>query len=64
MKMMLIPIAIITFETVSKSFERGLKKLEIRRRIESMKTTALFRSTRILRKVLESRGYMLSLTLK
>ena len=53
MKLTVIPVVIGTLGTVPKGLERGLEELEIRERIEIIETTALLRSTRILRRVLE-----------
>ena len=55
MRLTVIPIVVGPFWMVLKGLERGLKELEISRRIET-KITALLRSARILRKVLETRG--------
>ena len=52
MRVTVIPIVIGVLGTVSKGLERGLEELEIEGRIETMQTTALLRSVRILRKVL------------
>ena len=48
---------------VPKGLERRGKELEIRGRIETIQTTALLRSVRILRRVLETGGDLLSLRL-
>ena len=58
MKVTVIPIAIVAFGTVTKGLVRRLEDLEIRRRVETIKTTALLRSTRIL-SVLETYGDLL-----
>ena len=49
MKVMIIPILIGALGLV-----QGLEDLEIRGRVETIQTTALFRSAKILRKVLET----------
>ena len=54
MKVTVIPIAADTLETVTKNLEKRLEELEIRGRIETIQTTALLRSARILRRVLET----------
>ena len=54
MKMMVIPIVIGSLETIPKGLEIGLEDLEIRGRAETIETTALLRSARILRRVLET----------
>ncbi len=52
--MTVIPIVIGALGTVMKGLIKGLKDLEIRSRVDSIKTTALLRSARILRRVLET----------
>ena len=47
-----IPIVIGALDTVTKGLVQGLVDLEIRGRVETIKTTALLRSARILRRVL------------
>ena len=64
MKVTVIPIVIGALGTVTKGLIQGLKDLEIRGRVETIQTTALLRSARILRRVLETRGDLLSLRLK
>ena len=54
MKVMIIPIVIGALCTVTKGLVQGLKGLEIRGRVETIQTTALLRSDRILRRVLET----------
>ncbi len=49
------------FGIVTKGLVLGLDDLEIRGRVETIQTTALLRSARILRRVLEICGYLLSL---
>ena len=51
MKVTVIPIVI---GTVTKGLVQRLEDLEIRGRVETIKTTALLRSARILRRVLET----------
>ena len=51
MKVTVILIVIGTLGTVTKGLVKGLEDLEIR---ETIQTTALLRSARILRKVLEA----------
>ena len=63
MKVTFIPIIIGTLGTVTKGLLKGLDDLEIRGREETIQTTALLRSARILRRVLETWGDMLSLKL-
>ena len=54
MKVTLIPIIIDVLLTVTKGLIEGLEDLEIRGRAETIQTTALLRSARILRRVLET----------
>ena len=49
-----MPIVIGAFDTVTKRLVQGLVDLEIRRRVETIQTTTLIRSARILRRVLET----------
>ena len=54
MKMTIIPIVIGTLGTVTKGFVQGLEDLEITGRVVTIQTTALLRSARMLRRVLET----------
>ena len=54
MKVTVIPIVIGALGTIPKGLVKGLKELEIEGRAETIQTTALLRSTRILRRVLET----------
>ena len=63
MKVAVIPIVIDALGTVNKILVQGLEDLEIRGRMEIIQTTALLRSLRILRRVLETWGVLLSLKL-
>ena len=54
MKVTVIPIIIGALDTVTKGLVQGLEDLEIRGRVETIQTTALLRSVRILRRVLET----------
>ena len=49
------------FGTILKGSEKDLEQLEIGRKIKLIQITKLFRTTRILRRVLETRGDLLSL---
>ena len=60
-KVTIIPIIIGALGTVTKWLVKGLEDSDIRRWIESIQTTAPLRSARILRKVLETWGDLLSL---
>ena len=48
----IIPNVIGAFGTVSKGFLKGLEDLEVGGRVETIQTTALFRTDIILRRVL------------
>ena len=49
-----IPIVIGALGTVTKGLIKGLENLERSRRVETIQTTALLRSARILRRVRET----------
>ena len=51
---MIKPIVIGALVTVTKGLVLGLEDLEITGRVETVQTTALLRSVRILRRVLET----------
>ena len=54
MKLTVIPIVIGALDTVTKGLVQGQENLEKRGRVETILTTALLRSARILRRVLLS----------
>ena len=54
MKVTIVPIVIGALGTVTKRLLKGLEDLEIGRRVETIQTTALLRTARILRRVLET----------
>ena len=54
MKVTIIPIVIGALVTATKGLVQGQEDLEIRGRVETIQTTALLRSTIILRRVLET----------
>ena len=54
MKVTIVPIVIGALDTVTKGLLRGLKDLEVGRRVETIQTTVLLRTARILRRVLET----------
>ena len=60
MKVTIVLIVISAFSTVAKESLKGLKDLEVGGRIETIQMTALLRTFRILRKVLETWGDLLS----
>ena len=64
MKVTIIPIVIGAFGTVSKGLLKGLEDLEVDDRVETIQTTALLKTARILRRVLETWGDLLSLKLQ
>ena len=51
---MIVPIMIGAFGTVTKGLNKGLEDLEVGRRVETIQTTALLRTARILIRVLET----------
>ena len=57
----IIPILIGAFGTVTKGLLKGLEDLEVGGWVETIQTTALLRTARILRRVLETWGDLLSL---
>ena len=64
MKVTIIPIVIGAFGTVTKGLLKGLENLEVERRAETIQTTALLRTARLLRRVLETGGDLLSVKLQ
>ena len=56
MKVTVIPIVNVALGTVTKGLVQGLEVLEIRGRVETIQTTALLRSARILRRIQEAWG--------
>ena len=63
-KVTMMPIVIGAHGTVTKGLVRKLEDLEIRGRVETIQTTALLRSARIPRGVLQTWGDLLSLKFK
>ena len=59
----IIPIVIGVFRTVTKGLQKGLEDLEVGKQVKTIQTTTLLRTARILRRVLESWGDLLSLKL-
>ena len=49
----IIPIVIGAFGTVTKRLLKGLEDFEVGRRVETIQTTKLLRTARLLRRVLE-----------
>ena len=64
MKVTIVPIVIGAFGTITKGLLKGLEDLEIGGRVETIQTTALLRTARIPRRVLETWGDLLSLKLR
>ena len=64
MKVTIILIVIGAFRTVTKGLLKGLEDLEVGGRVDTIQTTALLKTSRILRSVLETWGYLLSLNLQ
>ena len=54
MKVTIIPIVIGAFGTVTKRLIKGLVDLEVGRLVETIQTTTLLKTARILRRVLET----------
>ena len=52
MKVTIVPIVIGAFGTITKGLLKGLEDLEVGGRVETIQTTALLRTARILRRVL------------
>ena len=63
MKVTIIPIVIGAFGAVIKGLLKGPDELEIGGRVETIQTTVLLKTARILRKVLETWRDLLSLNL-
>ena len=64
MQVTIIPIVIGAFGTVTKGLLKGLEDLEVGGRVETIHTTTLLRTARILRRVLVTWGDLLSLRLQ
>ena len=64
MQVTIIPIVIGAFGTVTKGLLKELEDMEVGGRVETIQTTALLRTARILRRVLETWGDLLSLRLQ
>ena len=54
MKVTIIPIVIGAFGAVTKGLLKNLEDLEVGDRVETIQTTALLKTARILRRVLET----------
>ena len=64
MKVTIIPIVIGVFGTVTKRLLKGLEDLEISFRVEIFQMTALLRTARILRRVMDTWEHLLPLKLQ
>ena len=64
MKVTIVPIVIGAFGTITKGLLKGLEDLEVGGRVETIQTPALLRTARILKRVLETWGDLLSLSLQ
>ena len=64
MKVTIVPIVIDAFDTITKGLLKGLEDLEDGGRVETIQITALLRTARIPRRVLETWGDLLSLNLQ
>ena len=64
MEVTIIPIVFGAFGTVTKRLLKGLEDLEVGGRVKTIQTTAKLRTARILRKVLETLGDLLSLKIQ
>ena len=62
MKVTTVPIVIGALGTITKGLLKGLEGLEVGGRVETIQMTALLKTARILRRVLETWGNLLSLT--
>ena len=60
MKVTIVPILIGAFGTITKGLLKGLDDLEVGGRVDTIQTTALLRTARILRRVLEIWGDLVS----
>ena len=63
-KVTIIPIVTGAFGTETKGLLKSLEDLEVGGRLEIIQTTALLKTARILRRVLETWGDLLSLNLQ
>ena len=64
MKVKIVPIVIGSLGTVTKGLLKGLEDLEVGGRVETIQMIPLLRTVRILRRVLETWGDLLSLKLQ
>ena len=64
MKVSIVPIVIGAFGTVTEGLLKGQEDLEVGGRVETIQTTALLKTVRILRRVRKTWGDLLSLKLQ
>ena len=64
MKVTIVPIVIVALGTVTKGLLKGVEDLAVGGRVEGIQTTALLKTARILRRVLETWEDLLSLKLQ
>ena len=64
MKVTIVPIVICALGAITKGLLKGLEDLEVGGRVETIQTTAFLRTARILRRVQETWGDLLSLKLQ
>ena len=64
MKVTIVPIVIGSLGTVTKGLLKGVEDLEFGGRVETIQATALLRTARILRRVMETWGDLMSLKLQ
>ena len=64
MKLTIVPIVIGALDTITIGLLKSLEELEVGGRVETIQMTALLRTARILRRVLENWGDLLSLKLQ
>ena len=64
MKVSIVPIVIGAFDTVTEGLLKGLEDLAVGGWVKIIKTTALLKTARILRRILETWGDLLSLKLQ
>ena len=64
MRVTIVPIVIGAFGPVTKGLLKGLEDSEVGGRVETIQMTALLKTTTILRRVLETWGYLLLLKLQ
>ena len=64
LKVTIVPIVIGALGTITEGLLKGLEDLEVGGRVKTIQTRALLRTARILRRVLETWGDLLSLKLQ